>query len=200
MKRMLCLIYPLMLISTIGLSLPKVDAPAPDFKLTAEDGKTYSLKDFKGKTVVLEWWNYKCPFVKKHYESGNMQKLQKDYTAKDVVWLVINSSAPGKQGHVKGKEASDIMAKKNAHPSKILLDPKGKVGHLYGAKTTPHMYVINSQGNLVYKGAIDDKPTPSKADIKGAKNYVQLALNATMKGKPVSVNKTRPYGCAVKYK
>jgi len=177
-----------------------VGKPAPNFTLTDIDGKTRTLSEFKGKTVVLEWTNYGCPFVKKHYGSGNMQKLQKEWTSKGVVWLSICSSAEGKEGNMTPAEWKKASVEKGAASTAILLDPDGKVGKLYGAKTTPHMFVVNPKGTLVYKGAIDDHPSTDQADIPGAKNYVQMALEDLIAGRPVRVANTASYGCSVKYK
>jgi peroxiredoxin len=176
-----------------------VDSPAPNFTLTDVAGKTHSLADFKGKFVVLEWVNFDCPFVKKHYGAKNMQTLQAAYTKKEVVWLSICSSAKGKQGYFEGKDLTDRITKEGLSSTAYLIDTDGTVGKMYGAKTTPNMYVINPEGTLVYAGAIDDTPTPNPDDIKTAKNYVQLALDASMAGKPVATKATAPYGCGVKY-
>ncbi len=176
-----------------------VNTKAPLFTLTDTKNKVIKLSDFKGKYVVLEWFNFGCPFVKKHYESGNMQKLQKDYTGKGVVWLSICSSAPGKQGHESAAEYNRDFAEKNAAPTAILIDTEGKVGHLYDAKTTPAMYVINPEGILVYAGAIDDTPGTDASEIATAKNYVAAALDESMAGKPVTTPETKSYGCSVKY-
>jgi len=177
----------------------KVGEPAPAFTATDSNGKQVSLAQFKGKYVVLEWHNQGCPFVVKHYGSGNLPKLQKEWTAKGVVWLAIISSAPGKQGFVDGKGANQDMQAHSAAPTATLLDPKGEVGRLYGAKTTPHMFVIGPQGQLIYNGAIDDKSSADPADIPGARNYVAQALTEAMSGRPVSQPTTPPYGCSVKY-
>ncbi|HRI51633.1 MAG TPA: thioredoxin family protein [Pseudomonadota bacterium] len=177
----------------------KVGEPAPAFTATDSNGKQVSLAQFKGKYVVLEWHNQGCPYVVKHYRSGNLPKLQKEWTAKQVVWLAIISSAPGKQGFVDGKGANQDMQQHSAAPTATLLDPKGEVGQLYGAKTTPHMFIINPQGQLIYNGAIDDKSSSDPADIPGAKNYVAQALTEALAGKPVSQSTTTPYGCSVKY-
>ena len=179
---------------------PEVGEPAPAFTLKDTSGKTHSLSDYKGKFVVLEWFNEGCPFVKKHYTSGNMQKLQKEYTGKDVVWLSINSSAEGEQGHVTPETAPKTISDWKMDATKILLDHDGKVGKTYGAKTTPHMFVIDKEGKLVYQGAIDSKPTPNTADVNDAENYVKVALDNSMAGKPVENSSTKPYGCSVKYK
>jgi peroxiredoxin len=176
-----------------------VNQQAPNFTLTAADGETHSLSDFEGKYVVLEWLNYGCPFVQKHYESGNMQQLQKTYTEKDVVWLSIVSSAEGKQGYYPPNEMLEQKKKHDGEMTAILMDTSGEVGRTYGAQVTPHMYVINPEGQLIYKGGIDDKPTTDTADIDGATNYVQLALDQAMSGEEVKVQTARPYGCTVKY-
>lgn len=183
-----------------AVAAPQVGRPAPDFKLNDVDGRVVTLSQYKGKTVVLEWNNPECPFVKKHYDSGNMQKTQAAALADGAVWLSINSGAPGKQGHMSGVEAKKVVADQKARPSAYLLDPKGVVGKGYDAKTTPHIYIINKAGALVYAGGIDDKPTRDKDDIKGAQNHVLAALSEVKAGKAVSVPTSRPYGCGVKYK
>lgn len=177
----------------------EVGGPAQNFTLKSAAGKEVSLSDFQGKVVVLEWTNPGCPFVRKHYGSGNMQKLQKDALAKGVVWLSICSSAPGKQGNLSADEAVKLTASNWSAATAYLLDEDGKVGRIYGAKRTPEMYVINKQGTLVYHGAIDDKKTPDPADIPGAKNYVADALDEVLAGNPVSTPQTEAYGCSVKY-
>jgi peroxiredoxin len=177
-----------------------VGSPAPDFTLSDMNGEKRSLYDFKGKHVVLEWMNYGCPFIRKHYKSGNMQALQKEYAAKGVIWLSICSSAEGKQGHHTPEEWRKLTQENNASPFAVLLDYSGEVGRLYGAKTTPHMFVINPKGTLVYKGAIDDKPNTDTADIPEARNFVRAALDASIAGKKVKVPETNSYGCSVKYK
>ncbi len=176
----------------------RVGEKAPDFAGADTHGVTHKLSDYRGKFVVLEWHNQGCPYVKKYY-GGAMQRLQKEWTAKGVVWLTIISSAPGKQGYVTAEEENEYVKKMNAAPTAVLLDPEGAIGHLYEAKTTPHMFVITPDGTLVYDGAIDDKPTTDPADLPGAKNYVNAALEEAMAGKPVSIPVTRPYGCSVKY-
>jgi peroxiredoxin len=173
--------------------------PAPDFKLAGADGKTYELKQFKGKTVVLEWFNHGCPFVKKFYDTKTMQDLQKKYTGKGVVWLSIVSSAPGKQGHETAENHRKIATEKGTQSTAILIDEKGEVGRLYGAKTTPHMFVVDSKGVLAYQGAMDDQPTPDTDELATAKNYVVAALDALLAKKPVEMASTKPYGCSVKY-
>lgn len=181
------------------LGAAKVGQAAPDFTATASNGKTFRLSNYRGKYVVLEWHNNGCPYVGKHYRSGNMQRLQKEWTGRNVVWFTIISSAPGKQGYVTASEENQYMAKMQAAPTAALLDPTGQIGHLYDAKTSPQMVVINPQGIVIYDGAIDDKPTTDLSDIAGATNYVNLALEQAMAGKPVETAATRPYGCSVKY-
>ncbi|HUL77994.1 MAG TPA: thioredoxin family protein [Vicinamibacteria bacterium] len=182
-----------------ALAQAVVGQPAPPFSLVDSDGRTRSLADFAGKVVVLEWWNYECPFVGKHYGSGNMQKLQREWTAKGVVWLTVSSSAAGKQGHVDGAKANALMKERSGAPTAVLLDHDGKVGRAYGAKTTPHMFVIDPAGRLVYAGGIDDKPSTDRADISTARNYVVAALTEVLAGKPVTTPSSQPYGCGVKY-
>lgn len=177
----------------------KNGAPAGNFRVNDASGKVVELSQFKGKPVVLEWHNPGCPFVQKHYGSGNMQKAQAAARAQGAVWLTINSGALGKQGYMTGPEAAKLVADQGVKASHYLLDPKGVVGKGYGAKTTPHMYVIDASGRLVYQGGIDDKPTANPADIKGARNHVLAALAEVKAGKPVSVAEARPYGCSVKY-
>jgi peroxiredoxin len=176
-----------------------VGKAAPAFELKDVDGKTVQLQSYRGKYVVLEWTNFQCPFVGKHYGSGNMQALQKKYPEKGVVWLSICSSAPGKQGYMTGSEAKELIGEREASPTRFLLDANGKVGHAYGAKTTPHMFVINPKGTLVYNGAIDDKPSTKREDVESAKNYLAAALDEAMDGHKVEVAATQPYGCSVKY-
>jgi peroxiredoxin len=172
---------------------------APGFTLTDSKGTSHKLSDFRGKFVVLEWLNHECPFVKKHYSSGNMQKLQQEYTAKGVVWLSIISSAPGKQGHRTGPQAEADTKDKNAAPTAVLLDPSGEVGKKYDAKTTPEMFVLDKEGKILYAGAIDSIKSTDSADIAKAENHVRQALNAALAGQPVPKPKTTPYGCSVKY-
>ncbi len=180
--------------------IAKVGQPAPGFTATDLAGKSRSLAEFKGKYVVLEWHNQSCPFVKKHYESGNMQKLQKELTGKGAVWLSVISSAPGKQGHVTADEEKAYLAAQKATPTDVLFDPAGTVGKAYGAKTTPHMYVIDDKGVLIYAGAIDDNPSSDVADAATAKNFVRTAYDEASAGKPVTTASSAPYGCGVKYK
>lgn len=174
---------------------------APNFTLPGLNPKSkdVSLSDFKGKIVVLEWLNYGCPFVRKHYDSGNMQALQRKYTGENMIWLSIISSAPGKQGHADRDGAIKDKTENKSSATDVLLDPTGKVGQLYGAKTTPHMYIINKEGKLVYQGAIDDRADTDKDSIPAAKNYVASALAEIMAGKKVTAHTTKAYGCSVKY-
>lgn len=173
--------------------------PAPDFKGTDTNGVEHNLSDFKGKTVVLEWTNHECPFVVKHYEPGNMQRLQKMATDDGVVWLTIVSSAEGKQGYTKAEEANKVMKEVGAMSTARILDKSGEIGKLYGAKTTPHMYVIDAEGTLVYQGAIDSDSSFKQSAVESATNYVEAALMNIKEGKPVEVAETKPYGCSVKY-
>ena len=179
---------------------PAVGSTAPAFSLTDSAGKTVSLADYKGKFVVLEWTNPGCPFVQKHYSSGNMQKLQAEYAKKGVVWLSVDSSAAGQQGAFTPDEAKTAKNGLYKDASALLLDPDGTVGHLYGATNTPDMYIINPEGKLIYEGAIDSIASADKADIEKATNYVQTSLDEALAGKPVDKAQTKPYGCSVKYK
>jgi peroxiredoxin len=191
----------LLLMVTIGnAKKAKVDQAAPDFTLTGIDGKRHSLSDFKGKFVVLEWVNYDCPFVRKHYGSGNMQELQKTYTGKGAVWLSICSSAPEQQGYFENEEVKDRMRDMEASPTAYLIDPDGVVGKMYEANTTPHMFIVNPEGILIYAGGIDNIASTDKEDIKKATNYVKETLDAAMAGKEITVKGSKPYGCSVKYK
>jgi hypothetical protein len=173
--------------------------PAPNFTLADANGRNVSLADFRGRTVVLEWNNPQCPFTRKHYDSGNMQRTQAAAAQAGVVWLTINSSGPGKQGHMNGAGARAYLSSSRATPAHYLLDPAGQVGRLYDARTTPHMFVINGAGTLVYAGAIDDRPTANPEDVQGARNHVLAALADVRAGRAVSVPTSRPYGCSVKY-
>jgi len=189
----------LMLVGTASHATPEVGANAPEFSMTDTQGKLVSSADLIGKTVVLEWTNHDCPFVRKHYDSGNMQALQKEATQDDVVWVSIISSAEGKQGNVSETKADALTAERDAAPSHILLDANGTIGKAYDARTTPHMFVIDAAGKIAYMGGIDDKPTADKADIEGAQNYVRTALNELKDGNAISTPASRPYGCSVKY-
>jgi peroxiredoxin len=177
----------------------KVGVAAPAFTSTATTGKKVSLADYQGRVVVLEWTNHECPYVRKHYESGNMQLLQREATGQGVTWLTIISSSPGTQGYVEARQADELTTSRQAAPTAVLLDPTGVVGQLYGATNTPHMYVVDKAGTLVYAGAIDDKPTTRKSDVPGASNYVRAALQAVAANQPVKTPITRAYGCTVKY-
>ena len=177
-----------------------VGKPAPLFSVTDTKGNAQSLESYRGKWVVLEWFNHECPYTRKHYFTNNMQKLQRDYTEKGVVWISVVSSARGQQGyHSSSAEADRAMSERKAAPSFIVRDTVGTLGHLYGARTTPHMYVIDPEGVLRYAGAIDDRPSPSPSDVAIARNYLKLALDAGLAGKPIPVGTTQPYGCDVKY-
>ena len=192
------------LASMVGLMAATVWAvqpgsPAPDFTAQDTRGQTHTLAQYKGKYVVLEWHNRECPYTHKHYASGNMQRLQREWTAKGVVWFTVISSAPGQQGYMAADQENSYLREVSASPTAVLLDPTGQLGHLYGAKSTSHMFVINPAGVLIYDGAIDDKPTADADDIASAHNYVSVALQEAMAGKPVSTPVTRPYGCSVKY-
>ena len=200
MKKVLLAFISLTATTLIAADSPPVGAAAPDFSLPDAAGKTHSLSDYKGKYVVLEWFNPECPFVKKHYGSGNMQKLQSEYTGKGVVWLSIDSNAAGLEGNLTGEQAQKVMKAWNTKQTALLLDPEGKAGRAYNARNTPHMFVINPEGKIVYEGAIDSKATPNPADIPSSTNYVKAALDESMSGKSVSNSNTRPYGCSVKYK
>ncbi len=193
-----CVFFTILGMNLMAIEAP-VGEPAPDFVCNDSNGVTHALSAYKGKIVVLEWLNHDCPFVKKHYGSGNMQKLQKIYTGRDVIWLSVISSAPGKQGFCTPDKANDLTKSTNAHPTAVLLDPLGSVGKKYGAKTTPHMFIINKEGILVYNGGIDNKPSTDPLDIDKATNYVAKALNELLAGKEVSIKTSSPYGCSVKY-
>ena len=177
----------------------QIGQPAPDFTARDSGGREVALSSFKGKAVVLEWTNHDCPYVRKHYGTGNMQALQKEATGQGVVWLTIASSPPGTQGHVNGLEAEKLTADRNAAPTAVLLDPEGRVGRMFGATATPHMYVIDKAGALAYMGAIDDKPTTNRDDVPAARNYVREALQQIAAGQPVKTTSTRAYGCSIKY-
>lgn len=173
--------------------------PAPAFSVQDASGATRTLSEFAGRTVVLEWTNSGCPYVRKHYDSGNMQGLQQEATAGGVVWLQVISSAPGAQGHLDGPGALARVRTDNAHPTATLLDPSGAMGHAYGARNTPHMFIIGGDGRLLYQGAIDDRPSARPATLEGANNYVRAALADITAGRSVAVAETTPYGCSVKY-
>src|SRR5438067_13150976 len=194
------ILMSLMATAVFAFDVPPVGSAAPDFSALDTNGKTHSLSQYKGKYVVLEWFNPECPFVKKHYGSDNMQKLQHEYTGKGVVWLTIDSNAPGTEGNITPDQAQKIIASWKTRQTALLLDPEGKAGRAYGAKNTPNMVVINPEGKIVYEGAIDSKATPNPADIPNSTNYVKVALDESLAGKPVTTSTTKPYGCSVKYK
>lgn len=192
-----CLLFALGLSHAVAAAL--VGQPAPAFTLPDSAGGQRSLADVKGRVVVLEWTNHECPFVAKHYDAGNMQGLQRDYTGKGVAWFTVVSSAPGLQGHVEPEQARALTESRAAAPTAVLLDEDGTVGRAYGAKVTPHMYVIDRQGTLVYAGAIDSIRSASKADIPRARPHVREALEEVLAGRPVTTSTTQPYGCSIKY-
>ena len=202
MRRFLFALVVSFLAAPLAMAAVEVSKPAPTF--SGQDvlsGKTISLDQFKGKIVVLEWNNFECPFVHKFYSSGTMQNLQAKSVKDGVVWISINSSAEGKEGYLQNANAAKpVIAANNSNASYYLLDHDGTIGHLYGAKTTPHMFVIDKDGSLVYQGAIDDKPTADTSDLASATNYVTQALAALKAGKPIKTADTRSYGCFVKYK
>ncbi|MGE9291458.1 MAG: thioredoxin family protein [Puniceicoccales bacterium] len=189
-------IWALSLLAGSAFAAVQNGGEAPDFTLMDTNGDEVSLSDYEGEYVVLEWLNHGCPFVKSHYNSGNMQKLQKEFGERGVIWLSIVSSAPGKQGHDTPEGHNKTAKEKGSAATAILIDESGEVGQTYGAKTTPHMYIINPDGILIYQGGIDDSP---RGDPAEAKNYVAAALESSMAGDPVSEANTRPYGCSVKY-
>ncbi len=198
-KSILTILASLTTTTLLALDSPPVGSAAPDFSLTDAKGQTHSLSQYKGKYVVLEWFNPECPFVKKHYGSGNMQKLQEEYTSKGVVWLTIDSNAPGSEGNMTPEQAEKVTTAWKTHQTALLLDPEGKAGRAYGAKNTPNMVVISPEGKIAYEGAIDSKATPNPADIPSSTNYVKVALDESLAGKAVTTANTRPYGCGIKY-
>jgi peroxiredoxin len=198
-----CTVAAFVFVATLQLEAgdkASVDHPAPDFTLEDTEGNSHTLSDYQGKYLVLEWVNFDCPFVRKHYGSGNMQSLQEAYTGEGVVWFSVCSSAPGRQGYFEGEELDERIAEEKAVPTAYLLDPEGTVGKTYGAKTTPHIYIIDPDGILIYAGGIDDIRSTDTDDIGEATNYVKTTLDAAMAGDPVPVKTSRPYGCSVKYK
>jgi peroxiredoxin len=178
---------------------PPVNQPAPAFTVSDTKGNTHSLDGYRGKWVVLEWFNHDCPYTKKHYSSDNMQALQREYTAKGVVWMSVVSSAPGKEGYGSAADIDREMMEKQAAPSFVVRDTAGVLGRMYGARNTPQLFAIDPQGVLRYAGAIDDKPTSRVKDVKGAQNYLKAALDAGLAGQPIAVATSQPYGCDVKY-
>ena len=189
----------LALVTGSAIAAPRVGEPAPDFTGVDTQGKTHRLADYRGKTVVLEWTNHDCPYVRKHYGAGNLQEQQREAAAQGVIWLSVISSAPGQQGHVSPAEADELTRSRKAAPHAVLLDPEGRIGRAYEAKTTPHMYIIDEAGKLVYLGGIDSLATADPADIPKATQYVRVALKERAAGQPISAPVTRPYGCSVKY-
>lgn len=199
-KKILLAAFLMFLVISVGKSqTAEIGKAAPGFTLTDVNGNSHNLSDFKGKYVVLEWINFDCPFVVKHYSGENMQSLQNHYREQGIVWLLICSSAPGKQGHFDNAEIKKRIADNKINVDGYLIDEDGKVGKLYDARTTPHMYIINPEGNLVYQGAIDDKKSTNKDDIPDSKNFVKAAFDELLGGKAVSTHTTQPYGCSVKY-
>jgi peroxiredoxin len=199
MKFSILLALPLLALPALAAASATVGQPAPAFSVADSSGKTVSLADFKGKTVVLEWVNPGCPYVRKHYDSANMQATQKAAAAGNVVWLAVNSTHPSHYDHKKPADMAAWMQQQKAAATHTLMDGDGKVGRAYGARTTPHLYVIDARGTLAYAGGIDDKPSANPADVKTAKNHVNAALAELAAGKPVAQPSTRPYGCSVKY-
>jgi len=177
----------------------RVGQPAPDIQGTDTQGEVHRLSDYRGKTLVLEWTNHLCPYVRKHYGAGNMQAQQREAAAQGVVWLSIISSAPGRQGHVTPAQADELTRSRSAAPSAVILDPAGEIGRAYGARTTPHMFIIDGTGKLVYMGGIDSIASADLADIPKATQYVRVALQEMADGRLISNPVTRPYGCSVKY-
>lgn len=199
MKKCLLILLTALTSTTLWAAGVKTGEDAPDFTLTDSNGTEHSLSDFEGKMVVLEWTNYSCPFVKKHYKNGDMQATQKKYTDEGVVWLTIAGSAPGKQGHHTADEWNKQLEKAKAAGTALLMDEDGTVGRAYNAKVTPHMYVIHKDGTLVYQGAIDSNSSWDPDDVAGAENYVASALDSLMAGEAIKTATTKPYGCGVKY-
>ncbi len=193
-------VLSILALATLLEAAPKVGQPAPDFTGVDSNGTQHTLSAYRGKTVVLEWTNHDCPFVGKHYNTGNMQALQRYAASKEVTWLSVISSASGEQGYVSGAQANALTSQRQAAPAAVLLDAAGVIGRLYDARTTPHMYIINAAGMLVYMGGIDDKPSTQHADVQTANNYLRTALDEILGGKAVSQAVTRPYGCSVKYR
>jgi peroxiredoxin len=197
------LVFTLIVVVTLSIagiaSGVEVGKPAPDFTAVDSKGNTVSLSDYLGKPVILEWTNHDCPYVRKHYGSGNMQRTQSALTDDGAVWLSIISSAKGEQGYVSGAEADKLTATRGAYPTSVLLDPEGTVGRLYAARTTPHMFLIDEKGIVQYQGAIDDKPSARTESLKGATNYVKAAWESLKAGEVIASTNTKPYGCSVKY-
>ena len=197
--KIIALALILLITPNISYAAPEIGKPAPAFTGSDVNGNQINLSDYAGKTVGLEWTNHECPYVKKHYDTQNMQTLQKEATDNDAVWLTIVSSAKGQQGQTPPEEAKEVMSAVGSYETARILDPEGTIGQAYDARTTPHMFVINPEGILVYMGAIDDNPTVSQKGVEGATNFVREALNALEEGSPIKTASTRPYGCSVKY-
>src|ERR1700724_3668448 len=195
-KSIIAILTSLVATAVLAVDVPPVGSSAPDFSLTDAKGGTHELSEYKGKYVVLEWFNPECPFVKKHYGGGNMQKLQEQYTSKGVVWLTIDSNAPGTEGNLSPDQAEKVANAWKTKQTALLLDPEGKAGRAYGAKNTPNMVIINPEGKIVYEGAIDSKASPNPADIPSSTNYVKAALDESLARKTVSKPTTKPYGCS----
>ncbi len=189
----------IVLLSSSLRAEPVVSQAAPLFSGASADGSTINLADLKGKTVILEWTNHECPFVKKHYQSGNIPNLQKQAAAQGIVWLQVISSAPGKQGYIDAETAKKLNAERDAHPANTIFDPSGAIGKLYAATNTPQLFIIDPNGILIYKGGIDSIPSADAEDITKAENYISTALKELAAGKPISQSTTKPYGCTVKY-
>lgn len=199
-RAMTVAVLMMMFAPRLAWGTPTIGEPAPDFTLVDSNGAEQSLSNYLGQRVVLEWTNHGCPYVGKHYGTGNMQTLQREATEAGVVWLSIISSAPGRQGYVSGEEANNLTATRGAYPTAVLFDPDGHVGHDYDARTTPGMYVIDETGILRYMGAIDDQPTARRSSVEGANNYVRLALADLDAGREVQIAETQQYGCSIKYR
>jgi peroxiredoxin len=187
------------LVPAAAWAAPDLGKPAPLFTGTDSNGKTWSLADLKGKVVVIETTNHQCPYVGKHYRSGNMQAQQREATAKGVIWLTVAASAPGEEGYVTASQANELTRSRSAAPTAVILDPQSKIARAYGATVTPHMYIVDAAGTLVYKGGIDSIPSADTADIPMATQYVRVALDQILAGKQVAEASTRPYGCSLKY-
>jgi len=197
-KPLIAILFGILLNGTTQAAV-RVGQPAPDFSGTDTRGQQLTLGEYRGNVVVLEWTNHDCPYVRKHYDSGNMQAHQREAAENDVVWLSVISSAPGKQGHVTAAQADELTISRDASPSAVILDPAGDIGRLYGARTTPHMYIIDRDGTLAYMGGIDSIVSADPSDITRATPHTRLALREVVAGQPVKRAVTRPYGCSVKY-
>ena len=200
MHRTLLTVAGVLLVAAAAYAAVAIEKKAPDFHLQGADGKTYRLADYAGKTVVLEWVNFGCPFVRKHYDSGNMPATQKDATSQGVVWLSINSTEKASSDYLEPAKLMAWKQERKAAPTAVLMDEEGTVGRSYGARTTPHLYIVNPQGQLIYAGGIDSIPSARPADIEKATNYVKVGLAEALAGKPISAATTAPYGCSIKYK